>query len=187
MDILVASDKEDKISPVREAFQAVFGKATVSGISVQPSSVAAQPVGFAAGIQAAEERIAAVYSAPQLMPMPVVAVEGFLLEVGEDRWHELAVLVLSDPARRVQLQTFSQSTPVPSAAVHVLQEDTPQDYAPRWSGYSGTVGAVMARNLQVEPRQWHHKLTGVSRRELLLTAARSLAGLYKTALDHSTD
>lgn len=30
MDIIVASDKEIKISPVREAFQTVFGKATVS-------------------------------------------------------------------------------------------------------------------------------------------------------------
>lgn len=29
MDILVASDKEVKISPIREAFQYVFGKATV--------------------------------------------------------------------------------------------------------------------------------------------------------------
>jgi hypothetical protein len=29
VDIVVASDKEVKLSPVREAFQAVFGKATV--------------------------------------------------------------------------------------------------------------------------------------------------------------
>lgn len=30
VDIIVASDKEVKLSPVREAFQSVFGKATVS-------------------------------------------------------------------------------------------------------------------------------------------------------------
>jgi hypothetical protein len=30
VDVVVASDKEVKLSPVREAFQAVFGKATVS-------------------------------------------------------------------------------------------------------------------------------------------------------------
>jgi hypothetical protein len=30
IDIIVASDKEVKISPIREAFQAVFGRATVS-------------------------------------------------------------------------------------------------------------------------------------------------------------
>ena len=33
MDLIVASDKEIKISPVRESFQQVFGKATVSGIA----------------------------------------------------------------------------------------------------------------------------------------------------------
>jgi non-canonical (house-cleaning) NTP pyrophosphatase len=30
VDIVVASDKEVKLSAVREAFQAVFGKATIS-------------------------------------------------------------------------------------------------------------------------------------------------------------
>lgn len=30
VDIVVASDKEVKVSPIREAFQVVFGKATVT-------------------------------------------------------------------------------------------------------------------------------------------------------------
>ena len=30
IEIIVASDKEIKISPIREAFQATFGKATIS-------------------------------------------------------------------------------------------------------------------------------------------------------------
>lgn len=162
----------------------MFGKATVSGINVQPSEVAAQPVGFAAGIKAAEERIAAVYTAPQPQPMPVLAIESFLLEVGEGKWHELAVLLLSDPARRIHLQTFTQTTPVPSAAVHVLGEDTPADYPLRWSGYSQPIGNVMARNLNCERQQWQQSLCGVSRRETILLAARTLAGLYKTSLQN---
>ena len=55
--IIVASDKDVKISPVREAFQSALGKATVFGLATQAGSVAAQPVGFAAGRQAANERI----------------------------------------------------------------------------------------------------------------------------------
>jgi non-canonical (house-cleaning) NTP pyrophosphatase len=54
---VVASDKDVKVSPVREAFQSVLGKATVFGLAVQAVSVAEQPVGFAAGRQAASERI----------------------------------------------------------------------------------------------------------------------------------
>jgi len=55
--IVVASDKDVKVSPVREAFQSVLGKATVFGLAAQAASVAAQPVGFAAARQAANERI----------------------------------------------------------------------------------------------------------------------------------
>jgi len=55
--IVVASDKDVKVSPVREAFQLVLGKATVFGLAAQAASVAAQPVGFAAARQAANERI----------------------------------------------------------------------------------------------------------------------------------
>lgn len=54
---------------------------------MQVASVAAQPVGFAAGVKAAEERIQTILNDPNLRePTPVVAVENFLLEVGEDRY-----------------------------------------------------------------------------------------------------
>jgi hypothetical protein len=32
LQIIVASDKEDKVAPIREAFQNVFGQATVVGL-----------------------------------------------------------------------------------------------------------------------------------------------------------
>nr|CAG4637137.1 EOG090X08PQ [Ceriodaphnia reticulata]SVE73027.1 EOG090X08PQ [Ceriodaphnia reticulata] len=58
IDIAIASTKELKVSSVREAFQNVFGKATVKGYESQSAGVAAQPVGFASALQAARERIA---------------------------------------------------------------------------------------------------------------------------------
>ncbi|CAN7948979.1 unnamed protein product, partial [Ixodes hexagonus] len=58
IDVLVASDDElHVIGPIREAFQKVFGRATVMGVSMLPSNMAPQPVGFAAGLQAAEDKI----------------------------------------------------------------------------------------------------------------------------------
>lgn len=48
--------------------------------------IAAQPVGFAAGCRAAEERISALRQsgqAPELIPL--VAIENFLLEVSEEK------------------------------------------------------------------------------------------------------
>ena len=61
----MASDKEDKVVPIREAFQAVFGKATVTGRAARALSIAEQPVGFASGRQAALERISCVRKSGQ--------------------------------------------------------------------------------------------------------------------------
>lgn len=184
MEIVVASDKDVKISPVRQAFQTVFGKATVTGVSVETSAVAAQPVGFAAGVKGAEERINSARNIPTLpKDIPIIAVENFLLEVGEDKWYDLGVILLNDPKRNVNLQTFTQMTPVPSQIVTVAQEATPEDYPLKWSGLSVTVGSLMANNLQVPHNEWHHALTGVSRRDIILQAVQSLAGIYKNTIN----
>lgn len=57
------------------------------GIKAQSTNIAAQPVGFAAAVKAAEERIQIVLrdSKVQQNPAPVVAIENFILEVGEDK------------------------------------------------------------------------------------------------------
>ncbi|KAF5269818.1 hypothetical protein FQR65_LT05864 [Abscondita terminalis] len=149
MDILVASGQEVKISPIREAFQGIFGKATVEGVHVETTNIAAQPVGFAAGIKSAEERIEIVFQNTNAQAVPVVSIENFLLEVGEDTWYDLGVLILKDPVRQITLQTFTQMTPVPTAVVTLAQEDTPSDYPFKWSGYSVTIGGLMAKNLGV--------------------------------------
>ncbi|XP_033313767.1 protein PRRC1-like isoform X1 [Bombus bifarius] len=184
MEIVVASDKDVKISSVRQAFQTVFGKATVTGISVESSAVAAQPVGFAAGVKGAEERINSARNIPTLpKDIPIIAVENFLLEVGEDKWYDLGVILLNDPKRNVNLQTFTQMTPVPSQIVTMAQEATPEDYPLKWSGLSVTVGSLMASSLQVSHNEWHHALTGISRRDIILLAAQSLAGIYKNTIN----
>lgn len=130
-----------------------------------------------------------------------------MLEVGEDKWYDLGVIVLNDPKRNVNLQTFTQMTPVPSQIVTMAQEATPEDYPLKWSGLSITVGSLMASNLQVSFQQsnysnfiyaiiikksmslkvphneWHHALTGISRRDIILLAVQSLAGIYKNTIN----
>ncbi|XP_046399546.1 protein PRRC1-like [Ischnura elegans] len=191
MDVIVASDKEVKVSPIREAFQTVFGRATVVGVAAQPSVVAAQPVGFMAGVKGAQERIAALRALPPRSSSSLavddtlaalVAVESFLVEATEERWYEVSVIVLSDKHRGIELHTYTQMTPVPASIVAQAQAETPKDYPLSWSGLSVTIGSLMAKHLQVDHTEWHQMLTGVSRREMLLTAARTLAGLYKNSL-----
>lgn len=187
--VVVASDKEGKISPVREAFQTVFGKATVIGHPAQSDVTAAQPVGYASAYAAAKQRIAYIRSVHSDLTnnVPVLAIEGFIQENVADRWYELSLLVLSQPSLGIELQTQTQATPVPSAAVAAIRAATSDSYEHIQTGYSVTIGSIMAANLKVPHTQWQEASTGVSRREILLLSARSLAGSYKKLLAVSAD
>lgn len=182
IEVIVASDKEVKISPVREAFHNVFGsgETSVKGLAAEARTVATQPVGFEAGLKAAWLRIDSIRS---LQPEgPIVAIENFLVEITPEKWYDVGAIVLSDSGRGIVLETFTQSTPVPSAIVALAREDTPADYPLSSTGFAITVGHLMARNLHVHPSEWHQALTGVSRREMILLAARTLANIYKNSL-----
>ncbi|XP_046752839.1 protein PRRC1-like [Diprion similis] len=183
IEVVVASDKDIKIGPIQDAFEAVFGQVKVSGVASECSKVAVQPVGFAAGIRGAEERINTARSNPSVgSDVPVVAIENFILEVSQGQWYDLGVIVLSDPKNNVNLQTFTQMTPVPSHIVASAQEATPPDYPFRSSGLAVTIGSLIADNLQVSHNEWHHSLTGVSRRDIIQLAAQSLVGIYVKAV-----
>lgn len=80
-EILVASGNDDKITSVREAFQDVFGRATVYGQHSQGKSIAAQPVGFESAELAAKERINNLRSNEAHIDKVIVAVENFLVEI----------------------------------------------------------------------------------------------------------
>ena len=152
-------------------------------MAVQVTNVAEQPVGFASGIKGAEDRVEAARRLSTVPnDIPVVAVENFLLEIGEDKWYDLGVIILSDPKNNVNLQTFTQMTPVPSQIVTTARDETPQDYPLKQSGFSITIGSLMGTNLQVSHNEWHHALTGVSRRDIILLAAQTLAGIYKNTI-----
>ncbi|CAN8029351.1 unnamed protein product, partial [Ixodes persulcatus] len=88
IDVLVASDDELRvIGPIREAFQKVFGRATVTGISMLPSNMAPQPVGFAAGLQAAEDKITSLQQTGRASPaQPTIAIENFIAEMTSERY-----------------------------------------------------------------------------------------------------
>ena len=170
VEVVVASDKEDKVAPIREAFQSVFGRATVYGLASKGTSIAEQPVGFASGKQAALERISSLRKSgdhslhasgacqEQMIikcifrlfknvfvglvgpSAVVVSIENFLYEVNEDIWIDLSCLVLSDPQRRISLQTFSQPTNIAAAHVEKLRAGTPDNYPKQWSGFAVTIG-----------------------------------------------
>lgn len=79
-EIVVASANDDKIISVREAFQDVFGRATVYGHASQAKTIAAQPVGFESAELAAKERINLLRSNEAFIDKVIISVENFIVE-----------------------------------------------------------------------------------------------------------
>lgn len=183
LDIVVTSNKEVKVAAVRDAFQEVFGLAVVVGEAGQ-SNIAPQPVGYAAGLKGAQERIDSLRRSGVIHEkQTAVSVENFIAELLPDKWFDIGCLVVEDPVHGIRLEAFTQATPVPLEFVHQAQSLTPQDYNLRWSGLLVTVGEVLEKSLlNVSRTDWHLAFTGMSRRQMIYSAAKAVAGMYKQRL-----
>ncbi|KFP64147.1 Protein PRRC1, partial [Cariama cristata] len=190
LDIVVTSNKEVKVAAIRDAFQEVFGMAVVTGEAAQ-SNIAPQPVGYAAGLKGAQERIDSLRRTGVIHEkQPAVSVENFIEELLPDKWFDIGCLIIEDPIHGIHLEAFTQATPVPLhffcnfklsiiTSQNVLQAKslTPQDYSLRWSGLLVTVGEVLEKSiLNVNRTDWHVVFTGMSRRQMIYSAAKALAG-----------
>ncbi|KTF92635.1 hypothetical protein cypCar_00044205, partial [Cyprinus carpio] len=102
-------------------------------------------------------------------------------------WFDIGCLILDDPGNGIHLETFTQATPVALEHVQQAQALTPPDYNLRWSGLLVTVGEVLERNVpNVSRTDWHQAFTGMSRRQMIYSAAKALAGMYKQRLPSRT-
>ncbi|NXM97090.1 PRRC1 protein, partial [Sylvia borin] len=187
LDIVVTSNKEVKVAAIRDAFQEVFGMAVVTGEAAQ-SNIAPQPVGYAAGLKGAQERIDSLRRAGVIHEkQPAVSVENFIEELLPDKWFDIGCLIIEDPIHGIHLEAFTQATPVPLQYVQQAKSLTPQDYSLRWSGLLVTVGEVLEKSvLNVNRTDWHVVFTGMSRRQMIYSAAKALAGMYKQQLPPRT-
>ncbi|NXU92667.1 PRRC1 protein, partial [Xiphorhynchus elegans] len=187
LDIVVTSNKEVKVAAIRDAFQEVFGMAVVTGEAAQ-SNIAPQPVGYAAGLKGAQERIDSLRRTGVIHEkQPAVSVESFIEELLPDKWFDIGCLIIEDPIHGIHLEAFTQATPVPLQYVQQAKSLTPQDYNLRWSGLLVTVGEVLEKSVPNANRtDWHLVFTGMSRRQMIYSAAKALAGMYKQHLPPST-
>uniref|UniRef100_A0A8C6TDV4 Proline-rich coiled-coil 1 n=1 Tax=Neogobius melanostomus TaxID=47308 RepID=A0A8C6TDV4_9GOBI len=187
IDIVVTSEKEMHVEAVRDAFQDIFGMAMVTGEPGQ-SNIAPQPVGYAAGIKGAQERIDSLRRSGVIHEkQPVVSLENFIAELFPDKWFDIGCLVLEDPGHKIRIEIFTQATPLALQHVQQAQALTPRDYSLRWSGLSATIGEVLERSLpNINRTDWHHALTGMTQRHMIQSAAKALAGMYKQQLPPQT-
>lgn len=187
IDIVVASDKDPDVDAIRDAFQEVFGMAMVTGEPAQ-SNIAPQPVGYAAGLKGAQERIDSLRRTGVIHEkQPVVSLESFIAELFPDKWFDLACLILEDPGHSIHIEVFTQATPLALEHVQQAQSMTPPDYGLRWSGLTVGMGEVLERLIpNINRAEWHHSMTGMTRRQMVQSAAKALAGIYKQRLPPRT-
>ncbi|XP_070781229.1 protein PRRC1 [Enoplosus armatus] len=187
IDIVVTSDKETNVEAVRDAFQEVFGMAMVTGEPGQ-SNIAPQPVGYAAGIKGAQERIDSLRRAGVIHEkQPVVSLENFIAELFPDKWFDIGCLILEDPGHSIRIEVFTQATPLSLDNVQQAQSLTPPDYSLRWSGLIVTVGEVLERSApNINRTDWHQAVTGMTQRQMIQSATKALAGIYKQQLPPRT-
>jgi len=182
-EIVVASSNDDKVISIRDAFQSVFGHATVYGHYSQGKSIAAQPVGFENAELAAKERINGLRSNELFIDKVVVAVENFVVEVYKNQWFDVGLLVLNDSSRNITLKSFTQMTSIPLPIINSIQNDTPQDYDKKETGFAKTVGAAMSQYLDTPHYEWHKTYTSIDRIDMITNAAKALATIYKLELE----
>lgn len=187
IDLVVSCDQEWAVAPVRDAFQEVFGLAMVSGEAGQ-SNIAPQPLGYAAALKGAQERIDSLRRSGVIQEnQAAVSIEAFITELLPDKWFDIGCLILEDPVHSIHINVFTQATPLALDLVQQAQALTPPDYNLRWSGLLVTVGELLQRSRpNLDQREWHLAVTGVSQREMIHSAAKALAGLYKQQLPSRT-
>jgi len=183
IDITVTSDKEVKWGAIRDAFQTVFGAATVRGVPAQPN-IAPQPVGYLAGLKGAQERIKKLRATDDTYASKVcVSVENFVHEQFPEQWFDIGCLLLDDPINKIEIKVFTVAVPVESDIIQDMHDSTPSNYDLKWSGLSVTVGEAIQKKISwINPSDWHRILAGTSRRDLINSAATTLAELYRRKL-----
>ncbi|CRK91122.1 CLUMA_CG004810, isoform A [Clunio marinus] len=181
-EIVVASSNDDKITSVREAFQEIFGRATVYGHKSHAKTIANQPVGFENAELAAKERINCVRTNEAFVDKVIVSVENFIVEIYKNQWFDLGLIMLSDPISDVTLKVFTQMTYIPLSVIISLESETDKNYEKKETGYATTVGAAMGRELNTPHYDWHKTYTSIDRFDMIKDAAKSLASIYKREL-----
>jgi len=183
IDILVTSEKEIKWGAVRDAFQDVFGAATVKGIDSQPN-IAPQPVGYLAGLKGAQERIKKLRASDKAYENKVcVSIENFINEQLPDQWFDIGCILLDDPVNNIILTVYTVAVPVESDIIQDVHSATFKDYDLRWSGLAMTIGEAIQKKINwINPSDWQRILIGTPRRDLIYSAATTLAQLYSRKL-----
>lgn len=181
VNIVVISDHDTMVSPIRDAFQSVFGRATVQVARFHPpESAKAYPVklanGFDEAIIVAQEKIKNFRQDTNMVPQNqvVVVVQPAVVSVTNDetvnnrvknglklddsllpRWFLTYCMLIEDPVLGATMNSYSQLIPLDLDVVAAAREAPfPQGYKDDDQlGFARTIDEIMDSKLKLVPPQ----------------------------------
>lgn len=177
INIIVISNSNNLVSPIRDSFQSVFGRATVVAARYNPPEAAEEyPIrlakGFNEAVVVAKERIkrlrldtsnvpqnqVIVVIQPTLVTVTQSEVAGDQastgLKVGENllpRWFFTYCMIIEDPVLGVTMNSYSQFIPIDPEIVTMAQEGNfPDGFSHNHLGFSKSIIELIFSRLDLE-------------------------------------
>lgn len=185
INIMVISDSNSLVSPIRDSFQSVFGRATVVAARYNPPEAAEDcPIklanGFDEAIIVAQEKIKRLRldtsNVPQNQVVVVVqpsivtvtrsdvasnqATSG--LKIDENllpRWFLTYCMIIEDPVLGVTMNSYSQLIPLDPEVVKIAkQSNSPDGLSDNHLGFSKSIVELMVSRLNLETKNLDHEV-----------------------------
>lgn len=208
INIIVISHLECLISPIRDAFQSVFGRATVVAARYNPPEAADEfPIklacGFDEAITVALEKIKKLRLDASTVPQNqvVVAVQPTLVMVGHGeestttapnlkenllpKWFLTYCMLIEDPVLGITIHSYSQFIPIDSDIVEAARRiPYPQDFTQKNLGFAISIPELIGNKLNLTPIDsddsgWLKIWSGLDEPDVIHNLSISLAHLYR--------
>lgn len=176
INIIVICNTGSSVSSIRDAFQTVFGRATVTAAKFNPpETFHDHPVrlanGFEAAIQVAQDRIKKLRLDTSGIPQNqvVIAVQPSLVNLrnqerlpnqttnghtpdnstSQTDWFLTYCMIIEDPILNTTLSAFSQLIPIEADIVKGASDEKIQDVEASKLGFNATIDSLMNRKLGI--------------------------------------
>lgn len=208
INIIVISDSGRLVSPIRDAFQSVFGRATVLAAKYNhPESADGYPVkianGFDGAIVVAQEKIKRLRLDTSSVPQNqvILAVQPCLIsltnsEAASSRvtnglkldenlvpeWFLTYCMLIEDPVLGSTMNSYSQFIPINTETVATAKEKKfPVDFQDNHLGFASSLNELInfEHNMEDQDNEWHQRWCGVDETDIIRNLSTSLAHLYR--------
>jgi len=181
IELCVASDLEQNISAIKAGFHRVFSSVTGRGLGTPGAGdFPDQVIGYAAAVEACIEKCSRLRKSGLVLgKMPIVAMQALLVELFPDGWHWAACILMAQSDNR-HFYAFTQPIHVPPTAIQLLKERTPSSHP--FASFACPLETVLSELFSLEANNWQLHISGISKSDLLGSAAIVLANQYKNAI-----